>query len=53
MIEKQVDSPSFFLLDGIAIVVDLPIYDEYNDDYDVEFLEQPTACSLLENVPFQ
>jgi hypothetical protein len=41
------------LLDDIADVVDLPIYDEYDDDYDVDFLEQPTACSLSENVPFQ
>ena len=43
----------FFLLDDIAEVVDFPIYDEYDDDYDVEFLEQPVACSLSENVAFQ
>jgi hypothetical protein len=42
-----------FLLDNIAYVADLPIYDEYDDDYDVNSLEQPTACSLSENVPFQ
>jgi hypothetical protein len=52
-VEEQVDVPSLFLLDDIAYVVDLPIYDEYDDDYDVDFLEQPTACSLSENVPFQ
>jgi len=34
------------LLDNIADVVDFPIYDEYDDDYDVEFLEKPTSCSL-------
>jgi hypothetical protein len=52
LVEEQVDVPSFFLLDDIAYVVDLPIYDEYDDDYGDEFLEQPAACSLLENVPF-
>jgi len=41
------------LLDDIADVADLPIYDEYDGDYGVEFIEQPTTCSLLENVPFQ
>jgi len=41
------------LLYDIADVVDLPIYDEYDDDYDVDFLEQPTTCSLSENVHFQ
>jgi hypothetical protein len=39
------------LLDGIAAVAYLPKCDEYDDDYEVEFL--PTACSHLENVPFQ
>ena len=52
-IEKQVDVPSFFLLDDIADVVDLPIYDKYDDDCDVNFLEQLAGCSLLENIPFQ
>jgi hypothetical protein len=52
LVEDQVDVPSFFLLDGIANVVDLPIYDEYDDDYDVELLEQLATCSLSENVPF-
>jgi hypothetical protein len=28
LVEEQVDVPSFFLLDDIAYVVDLPIYDE-------------------------
>jgi hypothetical protein len=51
-VEEQVDVPRFFLLDDIADVVDLPIYDEYDDDYDFDFLEQPVACSLSENVPF-
>jgi hypothetical protein len=41
------------LLDGIAYVFYFPIYDEYDDDYDVDFLEQLTACSLSKNVPFQ
>jgi hypothetical protein len=42
LVEEQVDVPIFFLLDDIVDVVDLPIYDEY----DVDFLEQPVACSL-------
>jgi hypothetical protein len=46
-VEEQVDVPSFFLLDDIVDVVDLPIYDEYDDDYEVDFLEQPTACFPL------
>jgi hypothetical protein len=40
------------LLDDNADVVDFPIYDEYDDDYEVEFLENPTACSPPENFPF-
>jgi hypothetical protein len=40
------------LLDDIADVVDLPIYDEYDDDYDVELLEQSTRCSLSEKCSF-
>jgi hypothetical protein len=52
-VEEQVDVPSFFLLDDIADVVDLPIYDEYDDDYDVDLPEQPTAFPLSENVLFQ
>jgi hypothetical protein len=50
--EEQVHVPSLFLLDDITYIVDLHIYDEYDDDYEVDFLEQPTACSLSENVPF-
>ena len=38
-IKEHVDMPSLFLLDDIAYVVDLPIYDEY-DDYDVDPMEQ-------------
>jgi len=41
------------MLDDNADVVDLPIYDEYDGDYDVDFLEQPIACSLSSNVPFE
>jgi hypothetical protein len=52
-VEEQVDVPSFFLLYDIVDVVDLPIYDEYEDDYEVDFLEHPTACSSPKNVPFQ
>jgi hypothetical protein len=35
-VEKQVDVPSLFLLDDTAYVVDLPVYDKYEDDCDVE-----------------
>jgi hypothetical protein len=52
LVEEKVDVPRFFSLDDIANVVGLPIYDEYDDDYGVDFLEQPVACSLSENVPF-
>jgi hypothetical protein len=52
-IEEKVDVLIFFLLDDITYVVDFPIYDEYDDDYDVDFLEKPNVCSLLENVSFQ
>ena len=52
LVEEQVDVPSFFLLYDIENVVDLPIYDEYDDGYDVDFLEQPASRSLSENVPF-
>jgi hypothetical protein len=47
-VEEHVDVPRLFLLDDIAYVVDLPIYDEYDDDCDGDSLEQPTACSLSE-----
>jgi hypothetical protein len=53
VVEEQVDVPSFSLLDDIADVVDLSLYDEYYDDYDVDFLEQRTTCSVSENVHFQ
>jgi hypothetical protein len=52
LVEEQVDIPSFFLLDDIVDVVDLPIYDEYDDGYDVDFLEQLVACSLSEKCFF-
>jgi hypothetical protein len=53
LVEEQVDVPRFFLLDDIRDAVDFSIYDEYDDGYDVDFLEQPVARSLSENVPFQ
>jgi len=37
------------LFDDITNIFGKPRYDEYNDDYEVEFLEQQVACSLLEN----
>jgi hypothetical protein len=52
-VEEQVDVPSFFLLENIAYVVELPIYDEYDDDYDNDLPEQLTAFPLSENVLFQ
>ena len=51
-VEEQVDVPSFFLLDNIADVVDLPIYDEYDDDYDNNPPEHPTTFPLSKNVLF-
>jgi hypothetical protein len=38
LVEEQVDVPRFSLLDKIVDVADLPIYDEYDDDYDADFL---------------
>jgi hypothetical protein len=35
-VEKQVDVPSLFLLDDTTYVVDLPVYNKYEDDCDVE-----------------
>jgi hypothetical protein len=52
-VEEHVVVPSLFLLDKIAYVGDFPIYDEYHGYYVVDSLEQPTTCSLSENVPFQ
>jgi hypothetical protein len=37
----------------MAEVVDFPRYDEYNDDYEVDFSDQAVGCSKLENVPFE
>jgi len=52
-VEEQVDVPSFFFLDDIADVVDLHIYDKYDHDCDVNFLEKLAGCSMSENIPFQ
>jgi hypothetical protein len=46
LVEEKVDVSNVFLLDDIADVVDLPIYDEYDDYYDVDLLEQLATCSL-------
>jgi len=35
---------SMFMVDDIAREVDFPKYDEYDDDFDVNFLEKPAAC---------
>jgi hypothetical protein len=51
-VEEQVDVPRFFLLDNIADVTDLPIYDQYDDDYDNDLPEQPIAFPLSGNVLF-
>jgi hypothetical protein len=51
--ENKFDVPRFFLVHDIADVVDLPKYDEYNDNYEVDFLEHPTECSSAGNVQFQ
>jgi hypothetical protein len=40
------------LLDNIADVADLTIYDEYDHDCDVDLLEKPIAFPLSKNVPF-
>jgi hypothetical protein len=49
-VEEQVEVPSFFLLDNIADVTDLPTYDQYDDDYDNDLPEQPIAFTLSGNV---
>jgi hypothetical protein len=57
LVEEKVDVPSFFMLDDIAGVHDFPKYDEYDDDYVVDFgvdlLEQPSAFSPSGNNYFQ
>jgi hypothetical protein len=53
LVEERVDVPNFLFLDDITDVVDFPIYDEYDDGYDFNFLEKPATHSLSENVPFQ
>jgi hypothetical protein len=35
---------SMFMVDDVSCEVDLPKYDEYDDDFDVNFLEQPATC---------
>jgi hypothetical protein len=50
LVEEKVDVPRFSLLDDIAYVVDFPIYDEYDDDYDVDFLEQPVVHVLYQKM---
>jgi len=35
-VKEKVDVPSLFLLDDIAYVSSLPIYEKYEDDYDLE-----------------
>jgi hypothetical protein len=35
-VEEQINIPSLFMLDDVAYGVDLPIYDEYKDDHDIE-----------------
>jgi hypothetical protein len=46
--EEQVIVP-IFMFDDIAEFYDLPKYDEYDDDYDLDSLEQLVACSPLGN----
>jgi len=48
LVEEQVVVPNF-LANDISEGFDLPIYDEY----DVDFVEQPTVCFSLENDSFQ
>jgi len=43
-VEEQVVVP-IVLMDDIAGVHDFPKYDEYVDDYKVDFLEKPTVFS--------
>ena len=50
---KDQDVVSIFLADNIAEVFGSPIYNEYDDDYDVDFLEQLATCSSSGNVHFQ
>jgi hypothetical protein len=49
-VEEQVVVPSFFLLGNIADVIDLPIYDQYDDDYDNDIQDHPVEFPLLVNV---
>jgi hypothetical protein len=45
-IEESVNIPRIFWLDNIAYVVELPIYNEYDVDYDNDLPEQPTTFPL-------
>jgi hypothetical protein len=42
-----------FMVDDVAREIDLPKYDEYADDFDINFLEQPTTCFQQNNVKSQ
>jgi hypothetical protein len=50
--EEQVVA-SIFLFDDIKEIFSEPKYDEYNDDYEVEFSEQAISLSKSENDCFQ
>ena len=52
LVEEQ-DVVPIFLVDNIAEVFGSPIYNEYDDNYDVNFLEKPVVCSSSGNVHFQ
>jgi hypothetical protein len=51
-VEEQVTT-SIFMFDDITNIFNEPGYDEYNDDYEVEFSEQAVALSKSENDCFQ
>jgi hypothetical protein len=51
LVEEQ-DVVPIFVTDNIAEVFRSPIYNEYDHDYDANFLEQPIVCSLSGNVCF-
>jgi hypothetical protein len=57
---EKIDHPAeensavpIFLFDDIASFSDLPLYDEYNDYYEGDFLEQLEILSSLINAQFQ
>jgi hypothetical protein len=51
--EEQVDVSRFFLVDDNVDVYFFPRYDEYNDDYDIDFIEKLVACYPSGSVQFQ